>query len=380
MLEVNKNHKSFELKSHTNNKSKMALWKAAPFLLSMGMMLGLSGCGQKDLIKQIIAENKEYTDAYNNDTLEDLIKDDTDVSTHYLPVSNDFIDMLPVNLKSLNLTYENYISDMRSLPYRCPSLEYLCIEGCNSITDFEFVKNFKCLKGFAVVGECAGITQDLIDYLDTNGIEHNLTPKLVEINDNLDKIVEENVTDDMDDDEKLQSLTYYVVTHMKYDGAALHDNDLAREYNINTLSYALEGKGVCANYAAFLNALLAKAGVKSVMVTDDDHGWNLVQIEGKYYYVDPTNINKIPVISKLLLKYANKGLFYKQDPYTTGFSVMSDIDDTYVMAPENFLTLVKEAEDQKTFIEKYGSNVYADLVIALALCTTGAVIKRVLRR
>lgn len=59
----------------------------------------------------------------------------------------------------------------------------------------------------------------------------------------------------------------------------------------NGYTALVEGKGVCAGYAFALQYLLMRAGIQSYYVVGDsggDHAWNMVKIDGKWYYVDAT--------------------------------------------------------------------------------------------
>lgn len=47
-------------------------------------------------------------------------------------------------------------------------------------------------------------------------------------------------------------------------------------------------KAVCSGYAKAFQYLLNKCGIECAYITSDTHAWNLVKIEGDYYYVDVT--------------------------------------------------------------------------------------------
>ena len=60
----------------------------------------------------------------------------------------------------------------------------------------------------------------------------------------------------------------------------------------NAYGALVEGKAVCEGYAEALQCLLQRAGIQSVQVygesKGENHAWNMVLIEGKYYLVDLT--------------------------------------------------------------------------------------------
>lgn len=79
----------------------------------------------------------------------------------------------------------------------------------------------------------------------------------------------------------------------------LHDRLIERtEYDSDyeeqqsAFSVVMESRGVCAGYAFAFQYLLMRAGIESYYVVGqsygENHAWNLVKVDGQWYYVDPT--------------------------------------------------------------------------------------------
>lgn len=359
-IKTDSTHKGFK-PTKINQNVKKIFKKFGLALVISGTVLACSGCSK--ISKEARKENERIVSLYEEGTL--ATQPIEDISLFYAPVGNEMISELPRDLKDLDLYYENYITNLSALPTTCPYLESISLNWCNGITNYEFIEQLPNLKSFKIEGETIGITEELITYLDNHGIKHNLDSRLVQYDQEIERIANSIVNEEMSDREKMDAIASYVTHNMKYDYSALLSTSKIEEYDNKLLGAALDGKGVCANYAALTNALCVKSGVNSYYVINEVHGWNLVELDGKYYYVDTTNIDQIPVISGFMMEKFGVGFGYMQDPYATGLSAMSDIDK--VNAPDALLQLIEESKDKKSFIEKYGSNAFFNLSVLIGL-------------
>ena len=76
----------------------------------------------------------------------------------------------------------------------------------------------------------------------------------------------------------------WLINHTEYDRDA--------ENNQNICSVFLQGRSVCQGYAKAMQYMLQAADIQCVLVTGftngERHGWNLLRVNGEYYYLDPT--------------------------------------------------------------------------------------------
>ena len=89
------------------------------------------------------------------------------------------------------------------------------------------------------------------------------------------------------DYEKIRAIYRYICSNVVYDYEH-YEND--REYLLQYSAYAaaIHHTAVCSGIADLFYYLANTAGVETHIVTNADHAWNFVRLDGKYYYIDAT--------------------------------------------------------------------------------------------
>ncbi len=128
-----------------------------------------------------------------------------------------------------------------------------------------------------------------------SGEESGLSQKDAAILDRCKQIFEKVITEDMTDFEKELALHDWLVAHCKYDEST-HDRETPEGRADNTNPYGVLAKnyGICLGYATTFQLFMDLAEVECITVVGaafdsrDDHAWNMVKLDGKWYCVDVT--------------------------------------------------------------------------------------------
>lgn len=170
------------------------------------------------------------------------------------------------------------------------------------------------------------------DYNSTRIPKETMIEKVNRIYDEIDKIVEKiNIDEKMSEEEKVEEILKYVLENVTYyEKSKELQGEVGTETNIfgqgnkelETLtiekSYKdgylygalahqveeneeLEPAAICGVYAALVNVCCDRYGIESNVVIGNNHAWNLVNIDGEYWYVDPTALDNEEIdINKMI--------------------------------------------------------------------------------
>jgi len=174
----------------------------------------------------------------------------------------------------------------------------------------EFNSLFNC-KTFTLLDEDGSVIIDE-GCLRTNKYEDYIK-KINQMYDQIDRIISTmNINEKMSEKEKLSVVLEYVLKNLTYNEASAKiqqeqgiqesvlgnlNEDLAEESKKSYTDGFLygvfneTGKPICGNYSALMKTLLTKVGVESYMVGSRYHAYNMVNVDGEYYYVDATYLD-----------------------------------------------------------------------------------------
>ena len=109
----------------------------------------------------------------------------------------------------------------------------------------------------------------------------------------VDQILQELNVDGKTDVEKVYAIYDYMINHIQYDYKNLDDETYMQKYT----AYAalVENTSVCMGYALAFYRLALACGVDARYIHSDpmNHAWDIVRVDGQYYYLDATWDEKV---------------------------------------------------------------------------------------
>ncbi len=147
------------------------------------------------------------------------------------------------------------------------------------------------------------------------------------VSEKMDEIVSHIITDDMTDTEKIKTFHDYIINNTKYDQEYITNNlsDLTNNSHRAT-GALLYNKALCGGYAHSMSLFLNMLNLPNYRVSSENHIWNLVYLDGKWYHVDltwddPMTTNDRDLLLDNYLLINNK----KLKSFNTGYH---DFDET----------------------------------------------------
>ncbi len=112
------------------------------------------------------------------------------------------------------------------------------------------------------------------------------------INENIDKVISEKIKSTMSDKEKIKVIHDYIINNTKYDieSKKIYENNKAiYQYSSNKASGPVLYKlALCGGYTDYMMLFLEKLNILSFKISSDNHIWNAIYLNNKWYHLDLT--------------------------------------------------------------------------------------------
>ena len=217
-----------------------------------------------------------------------LVKNNEYRSYNFNYVSNTD-DFDPNNKQDiLNIYYTIINSGMDEFTFYCSKDYTTCINDVKDIARNQvtisninnFVHPYNGFKNLeTLVGDDGKITLK---------IERNYTEEMKIILDyEVNRIINENIKDDMSLKEKIKTIHDYIINNTKYDKDR-SDNNIIKYQSDTAYGALIEHYALCGGYTDSMMLFLEKFGVKSYKISSDNHIWNYVYLDDDWYNLDLT--------------------------------------------------------------------------------------------
>lgn len=229
------------------------------------------------IIEKVIFSKEIYIEEPNQYAL--------DYDFEYLKTTDDFIadnrqEILNIIYTSLNNGYDNFY-------FYCHYEE--CQEDVGDITEPEnlitisnYIHPYNTYRRVYVSTNSFDKVEIRIEKAYTND-------NINSINQRLDQIIKEIITDDMSDKEKITVFHNYIIDNTVYDSNYLETNlnDIDNPSH-KALGPLFFGKALCGGYADVMAIFLDRLNIPNYRISSSDHIWNFVYLDNNWYHLDLT--------------------------------------------------------------------------------------------
>ena len=205
----------------------------------------------------------------------------------YVSLTDDFF---PSNKQELlNLYYTVINSGMNEFTFYCKSEYENCINDVKDIGKNQvivsninnFVHPYNSFR--KIETEIYSIGKVIIKLKEKNYDDEMKTI----LNYEIDKIIENNIKKGMTNKEKIKVIHDYIINNTKYDADRTDKNTI--KYKSDTAYGAIvEGHSICSGYTDAMMLFLERLNIKSYKIASENHVWNYIYLDNKWYHLDLT--------------------------------------------------------------------------------------------
>ncbi len=214
-----------------------------------------------------LEDNFSYVDNYSDLNIKSKI-DLTNYIYYALNTGTSYIE------RYADKSYTSYIEELNNLTEG---------EGLSTIVSIlnDFVHPFNSSKNIYITyGKNNPISLEITKVYSDEEID--------EINKVVDKVIAENIKSNMTASDKIKVIHDYIIDNTKYDQLK-YKNIEDDTYKSNTAyGVLLQGYGTCSGYADAMAIFLNRLGIVNFKISNKEHIWNLVYIDGSWKHLDLT--------------------------------------------------------------------------------------------
>lgn len=108
------------------------------------------------------------------------------------------------------------------------------------------------------------------------------------INEVTNNIIKEKITNTMPTKEKIKVIHDYIIDNTEYDKLKYENKDDTTYKSNTAYGVLIEGYGTCNGYTDAMAIFLNKLNIINYKISNEEHIWNLVYLDGNWYHLDLT--------------------------------------------------------------------------------------------
>lgn len=240
-------------------------------------------------------------------------------------------DFTPNNYQELlNIYYTVLNSGVDEFSFFCPKEYEDCLTDVDALANDNttlsninnFVHPYNSFTGIKTKYNDLGKVTIVVDKIYNKN-------KIEEIDAKIEQIINK-ITFTNDKQENIKLIHDYIINNSKYD-TDRSDNNIANYDSDTAYGNLIQGYGLCGGYADSMELFLEKLHIKSFKVASDNHIWNAVNLDNKWYHLDltwddPVSSNKQDILEYNFFMITTKELIdLRTDQHTYDKNVYKEI-------------------------------------------------------
>lgn len=230
-----------------------------------------------------------------------------DENWNYVQLTSDFS---PKNKQDImNIFYTALSKGWNEVTYYCADEYENCISDTEDITNDNYI--LSNINNF--VSTYNSYNKIYLSYNSIGRVnitfERIYTKQQIEaINNKIDLIINDIISNDMNNVEKIKAVHDYIINTTEYDKERAsiiksgNQNNLLHPSN-TAYGVLFYGKAICGGYTDAMALFLDKLGFKNYKIASTSHVWNAVLVDGEWKHLDLTWDDPITNTGKNLLEY-----------------------------------------------------------------------------
>lgn len=210
----------------------------------------------------------------------------------------------PANMQDIiNIYYTVLNSGMSEFTFYCPTSYKECIDDVNYLSNNQLL--LSNINNFIPIYNSFSNIETEFDTLGkvTISIKHSYQDsEIEEIQEVVNKIISDNITDDMTVEDKIKVIHDYIINNTKYD-INRSDNKINNYHSDTAYGALIEHYAICGGYADSMKLFLDYFLVPNYKISSENHIWNLVYLNDNWYHLDLTWDDPVTSSGEDVLEY-----------------------------------------------------------------------------